>query len=52
MGGYLGGIAPLSWVVVSTINRPRTLLFIAKTGLRVRSIPTPKIAYIGPIGAL
>ena len=52
MGRYLRGIALLSWVVVSTINRPRILLFIGKTGPRVRSIPTPKIAYIGPIGAL
>ena len=52
MGGYLGGIAPLSWVVVTTINSPRILLFLAETGLRVRSIPTLKIAYIGPIGAL
>ena len=52
MGRYLRGIALLSWVVVSIINGSRILLFLAETGLRVRSIPTLKIAYTGPIGAL
>ena len=41
----------LTWVVVTTINRLRILLFIAESWLRVRSIPHPKIAYMGLLRA-
>ena len=42
---------PLTWVVVTTINRLRILLFLAETGPRVRSIPHLKIAYMGLLRA-
>ena len=53
MGRYLGGmeLELLTWVVVTTINRLRILLFLAETGPRVRSIPHLKIAYMGLLRA-
>ena len=51
MGRWFGGMELLTWVVVTTINRLRILLFLAETGPRVRSIPHLKIAYMGLLRA-